>query len=319
MFKDSKIYVAGHRGLLGTALLKRFGADGYANILTRTHDALDLTDQAAVAEFFARERPEYVFLAAGLTGGIVANKTYPATFLHTNLAMQDNVFEAAQKFDTKHVVFYGSTCSYPKHCAQPMKEEDFLTGPIEATSEAYAAAKIAGILGCRAYNNESGNGRFIALTPNSMYGPGDNFDLESSHVLSALIRRFHEAKIGGLDSITLWGTGSPRREFIFSEEVADASVFAVLNAEKLENRFYNVGTGIDISIKELAERIAGLVGYEGVIEWDTAKPDGAPRKLLASTRFRELGWSPPGTLLEEGLIKTYEWFKENYVSEGAGL
>ena len=310
MFKDSKIYVAGHAGLLGAVLTKKLKAESYSNIITKTRSELDLTNQAAVNKFFKSEQPEYVFMAAGLTGGIVANKTYPATFLHTNISMQDNVFEAANKYGVKHLVFYGSSCVYPKNSKQPMKEEYLLTGDIENTSEAYAAAKIAGIIACRSYNRQFNTKRFIALLPNSMYGPNDNFDAENSHVLAALMRKFHNAKVNKQDKVVLWGSGNPRREFIFSDDVADASVFAMQNADRLQNSHYNIGTGIDYSIKELAGMIAGIIGYEGKIQWDTGKPDGAPRKLLDSTRFINLGWKHQ-TSLKEGLTKTYEWFLKN--------
>ncbi len=310
MFKDSKIYVAGHAGLLGAALRKKLKADDYSNIITKTRSELDLTNQAAVDEFFRSEQPEYVFMAAGLTGGIVANKTYPATFLHTNISMQDNVFEAANKYGVKHLVFYGSSCVYPKNSLQPMKEDYLLTGDIEETSEAYAAAKIAGIIACRSYNRQFNTKRCIALLPNSMYGPNDNFDAEKSHVLAALMRKFHDAKVNKQDKAVLWGSGNPRREFIFSEDVADASIFAMKNAERLENTHYNIGTGVDYSIKELAGIIAGIVGFDGKVKWDTAKPDGTQRKLLDSSRFSSLGWNP-SISLEDGLTLTYKWFIEN--------
>lgn len=310
MFKESKIYIAGHTGLLGSALLKRLRALDYANIITRNRAGLDLTNQTAVDEFFKREQPEYVFIAAGLTGGIVANKTYPATFLHTNIAMQDNVFEAIHKYDVKRIVFYGSSCVYPKDCIQPMKEEHLLTGKIEEISEAYAIAKTAGIIACKAYNNQFGQNKYIALVPNTMYGPNDNFDVESSHVLPALIRKFHDAKLNGKDRVTLWGSGSPRREFIFSDDVADASIFAMINADRLDNSHYNVGVGIDFSIKELAAIVVKAVGYDGEIVWDTTKPDGAPKKLLDSSKFASLGWKP-SVSIEDGLKITYEWFLNN--------
>lgn len=310
MFKESKIYIAGHTGLLGSALLKRLRALGYSNITTRSHEELDLTNQAAVDKFFEHEQPEYVFLAAGLTGGIIANKTYPATFLHTNIAMQDNVFEAIHKYDAKRLVFYGSSCIYPKNCSQPMKEEHLLSGKMEETSEAYAIAKTAGIIACKSYNSQFGMNKYVALVPNSMYGPNDNFDLESSHVLPALIRKFHDAKVKEDDSVTLWGSGSPRREFIFSDDVADASIFAMINADRLDNSHYNVGCGIDCSIKELAGIVVKVVGYDGEVVWDTAKPDGAPTKLLDSSKFIDLGWKP-SVSLEDGLRITYEWFLKN--------
>ena len=310
MFKDSRIYVAGHTGLLGSAILRKLKSEGYRNILTITHKELDLIDQKSVDDFFKKEQPEYVFLCAGLTGGIIANKTYPATFLHTNIAIQDNVFQASQIFNSKHLMFYGSSCVYPKNCPQPIKEEYLLTGEIEETSDAYATAKIAGIIACKSYNNQYKTNRFIALIPNSMYGPKDNFDLENSHVLSALIRRFHEAKKEGKNKITLWGSGNPRREFIFSEDVADASIFAMMNVGKLQNIHYNLGTEIDYSIRELAEIVAGIVGFKGKIEWDMTKPDGTPRKLLDNSRFLNLGWKP-ATTLEEGLEITYRWYSKN--------
>lgn len=310
MLKDSRIYVAGHAGLLGSALVKKLKSKGYGDIITRVHSELDLTDQMAVNGFFKKEQPEYVFLAAGLTGGIVANKTYPANFLHTNIAIQDNVFQAARKNDVNNLIFYGSSCVYPKNCPQPIKEEYMLTGEIEETSEAYAIAKTAGIIACKSYNYQFKTNCFIALIPNSMYGPNDNFDLENSHVLSALIKRFHEAKIERKEKVVLWGSGNPRRELIFSEDVADASIFAMDNAEKLQNMHYNVGTGVDYSIKELAGIISKIADYEGEIEWDATKPDGAPRKLLDSSRFLDLGWKP-STDIENGLQITCEWYIKN--------
>jgi GDP-L-fucose synthase len=311
MFKSSRIYVAGHTGLLGSALIKRLVKEqGFSHVITKTHAEFDLTDSTAVDKFFKAEQPEYVFLAAGMTGGIVANKTYPANFLHTNIAMQDNIFEAVNKYNVKHLIFYGSSCIYPKNAPQPMKEEYLMTGEIEETSEAYAIAKIAGIIACRSYNKQYQTNRFIALVPNSMYGPNDNFDLENSHVLSSLIRRLHEAKDDKKDKIILWGSGNPKREFIFSEDVADASIFAMLNVDRLENRYYNIGTGIDHSIRGIAELIADVVGFRGEILWDTSKPDGAARKLLDSSRFMSLGWKP-SVLLEDGLNLTYRWYLEN--------
>jgi GDP-L-fucose synthase len=310
MHKDAKIFVAGHTGLLGSVLVKKLKSDGYRDIITKLHKELDLTNQKVVDGFFQKERPEYVFLAVGLVGGIMANKTYPATFLHTNIAIQDNVFEAATKTEVRHLVFYGSSCMYPKNCPQPIKEEYLMTGEIEDTSEGYAIAKTAGIIACKTYNNQFKNNRFIALLPNSMYGPNDNFDLENSHVLSALIRKFHDAKIGRGKKVILWGTGNPKREFVFHEDVANASVFAMKNADKLKNMHYNIGSGIDYSIKELAHMISKIVGFSGEIEWDTTKPDGTQRKLLDSSRFLELGWRP-FTDMETGIKKTYEWYVNN--------
>jgi len=314
MYKNSKIYIAGHTGLLGSAILGRLISDGYMNIITKSHDELDLIDQKAVDEFFKKERPEYVFLCAGLTGGIVANKTYPATFLHTNIAIQDNAFEAANKYRVRHLIFYGSSCVYPKNCPQPMKEDCLLTGEIEKTSEAYAIAKIVGIIASRSYNNQFKTNRFIVLIPNSMYGPNDNFDPDNSHVLSALIKKFHEAKIEGKDKVILWGSGNPKREFVFSEDVAGASIFAMMNADKLQNTHYNIGTSIDYSIKELADVTASIVGYDGKISWDANMPDGALRKLLDCTFFSSLGWRP-SISLKEGIQLTYEWFQKNEINQ----
>jgi GDP-L-fucose synthase len=309
--QNSRIYVAGHTGLLGSALMRVLEKEGYRNVITKTHTELDLTDKIAVEAFFAQQRIEYVFLCAGKVGGIVGNKTYPARFLHVNLAIQDNVFEAANRNNVKQVIFYGSSCTYPKVCPQPMKESYWLTGAIEETSMGYAAAKIAGMIACKSYNIECATQRFICVVPNSMYGPFDNFDLENSHVFSALLRKFHEAKRNHEKSITLWGSGTPRREFIFSEDVAEASLFLMKNADRLENSHYNLGTGEDYSIKELAQSIAKVVGFEGEIFWDTSKPDGTPRKLLDSSRFLSLGWQP-SMMLERGLEKTYAWYKEQY-------
>ena len=313
MYKDAKIYVAGHTGLLGSALVKKLRAEGFTSIVTRTHQELDLTRQEPVEVFFAQERPEYVFLCAGLTGGIQANKTCPARFLHINMMIQSNVFEAAHYYEVKHLIFYGSSCIYPKNSPQPMKEECLLTGEIEVTSEAYAAAKIAGIIACRSYNEQFGTNRFIALVPNSMYGPNDNFDLENSHVLSALMRKLNDAKEQRMKNIVLWGSGNPRREFVFSEEIADASIFAVKNADKFINSHYNIGNGVDYSIKELAYMIAEIVGYKGEMQWDPSKPDGVHRKLLNSEKFISLGWKPAMSF-DEGLKKTYKWFIKNWNS-----
>jgi len=308
MFKDSKIYVAGHTGLLGSALIKKLNKYRYEHIVTRSHAELDLTNKEAVFDFFLTEKPEYVFLAAGKVGGIISNKTYPADYFHINISIQDAVFEAAKEYDVKQLIFYGSSCIYPKFSPQPIKEQYLLTAPIEETSEAYATAKIAGIIACRAYNQQHQTNRFIALVPNSMYGPGDSFNLENCHVLSALIRRFHEAKINDAESVTLWGSGKVRREFIFSEDVAEASLFIMQHVNQLENKHYNVGTGQDYTIEELAANVAKIVGYEGKVLWDTSKPDGTPRKLLDSTRLLSLGFRPV-VGLEDGLRSTYQWYQ----------
>ncbi len=308
---NAKIYIAGHTGLLGSALLKQLKRDGYTQLITKTHQELELTCKQEVEAFFQEQRPEYVFLCAGKVGGIIGNKEHPASYLHVNLAIQDILFEMCVKYDVKHMIFYGSSCTYPKLCAQPMKEEYWLTGAIEETSMGYAAAKIAGILGCKSYNNEYGDKRFICVIPNSMYGPNDNFDPQNSHVLSALLKKLDDARIKKDANITLWGSGTPRREFIFSEDVANASIFLMENADKLENTHYNLGTGVDYSIQELAETIALVVGFQGELLWDTSKPDGTPRKLLDSRKFLALGWQPSVTL-EKGLEKTYAWYKEQY-------
>jgi len=310
MYKDSKIYVAGHTGLLGSALLKKLNDGGYNRVVTRAHAELDLTDKADVLNFFSTQKPEYVFLAAGKVGGIVSNKKYPADYLHTNIAIQDNVFEAAQKYEVNRLLFYGSSCSYPKCSPQPIKEECFLTGPIEETSEGYAAAKIVGVIACKAYNQQYHTNRFIVLIPNSVYGPNDNFDFESSHVLSALIRKFYEAKVNNAEAVTLWGSGTVKREFIFCEDVAEASIFAMQNSDHLGNMHYNIGTGIDYSIRELAEKVAETIDYKGGILGDTSKPDGAQRKLLDSSKFLSLGWRPKVDI-EEGLKRTYYWYQNS--------
>ena len=316
MYKDSKIYVAGHTGLLGSALIKKLNEYGYKHIITRFHAELDLTNKEAVFDFFFTERPEYIFLAAGKVGGIISNKTYPADYFQINISIQDAVFEAAVEYDVKQLIFYGSSCIYPKFSPQPIKEQHLFTAPIEETSEAYATAKIAGIIACRAYNQQYKTNRFIALVPNSMYGPGDNFDLENCHVLSALIRRFHEAKINNAGSVTLLGSGKVRREFICSEDVAEASLFVMQHVNQLENKHYNVGTGQDYSIEELATNITKIIGYEGKVLWDTSKPDGTPRKLLDSSRLLSLGWKPV-VGLEDGLRRMYRWFqnRSNTISQ----
>lgn len=316
MSKGSRVYVAGHTGLLGSAIMKELKLQGYSDVVTMNRGELELTDQKAVDAFFKSTRPEHVFLAAGLTGGIVANRTYPADFMHVNLSIQDNFFESSRRYGVERLVFYGSSCMYPANCAQPIKEDSLLTGAIETTSEAYATAKIAGVVACRGYNAQLGANRFLALVPNSLYGPNDNFDAESSHVLAALIKKFHQAKIEGSPEVTLWGSGAPRREFIFSSDAARASIFAVENAERLSNRHYNVGTGTDCSIKELAGTIASIVGYEGNVVWDAAKPDGTPRKLLDSSDFRSIGWEPV-IGLRDGIEMTYEWFLTNELDRSA--
>ncbi len=315
MDKNSKIYVAGHTGMLGTALVKRLKEKGFNDIRAKTHDELDLTDSREVDKFFEYNKPEYVFLAAGKTGGVMANKTFPAEFLHVNIAIQGNVFEAAQKHDVKNLIFYGSSCIYPKYSKQPIKEEYLFTGKIEETSDAYATAKIAGIIACKAYNSQYKIKKFISIVPNSIYGYNDNFDKDNSHVMAALIRKIHDAKEEGKGELVLWGSGTPRREFLFCEDAADASIFAMENSEKLESRHYNIGSGTDYSIKELADIIKLIVGYEGKILWDTDKPDGTPRKLLDCSLFSSLGWRP-SVPLEIGLRLTYKWFLKNTEIKG---
>ncbi len=304
MDKTSKIYVAGHRGLVGSAILRRLQAEGYTNLVVRTRQELDLTNQAAVERFFAQERPEYVFLAAAKVGGILANATYPADFIRDNLLIQTHVIDAAYRHGAKKLLFLGSSCIYPKYAPQPMKEEHLLTGPLEPTNEAYAVAKIAGIKMAQAYRRQYGFNA-ISLMPTNLYGPGDNFDLQTSHVLPALIRKFHEAKERGDRPVVVWGTGKPRREFLHVDDLADAAVFLMQHYD--EEQIINVGVGEDISIAELAALIKRIVGYEGKIVYDTSKPDGTPRKLLDVSRLFALGWRPKISL-EEGIRQTYAWF-----------
>lgn len=307
MQKNDLIYIAGHTGLIGSALARRLQSQGFKNLILKTHDELELTDPGMVEEFFVRHRPDYVFLAAGRVGGIVENKTYPADFINTNLAIQLNVLRSAQKHDVKRLVLFGSSCMYPRECPQPMPEDFLLTGKPEPTSIAYGIAKLAGVEMCLAYNRQYGEQRFIPVIPNSGYGPNDNFDPNAGHVLSVLIRRFHEAKQNGTDSIALWGSGSPRREFIHADDIADACIFLLTQTRGALELPINIGVGSDYSIKELAEQIVGVVGYTGKIEWDTSKPDGAPRKLLDSSRIQSLGWKPIKPF-EDGLKETYDWY-----------
>lgn len=306
--KNSYVYIAGHTGLLGSAILKTLQNRGFKNLITKTHKELDLTKQNDVDKFFENQKIDYIFVCAGKVGGIMGNKTYPADYLSINSLIQNNIFEMSVKYDVKNVVFYGSSCTYPKICKQPMKEEYWLTGAIEESSMGYAAAKISTVLGCKSYNTQYKNNRFICLIPNSIYGENDNFDLENSHVFSALIRKIYEAHIENKDSITLWGSGIPKREFIYSFDVADASIFAIENIDKLENTHYNVGSGTDYSIKELAEIISKEIGYKGEISWDISKPDGTPQKLLDSSKFLALGWEQK-TTFQDGLKKTINWYK----------
>jgi GDP-L-fucose synthase len=304
MSPDDRVFIAGHRGLVGSSLVRRLESEGGTQLLLRTRDELDLRDAAAVDRFFACERPQYVFLAAAKVGGIVANNTYPADFIRDNLAIQLNVIDAAHRHGVEKLLFLGSSCVYPKHAPQPMKEEHLLTGELEPTNEAYAIAKIAGIKMCEAYRRQYG-ARFISVMPTNLYGPNDNFDLETSHVLPALIRRFHEAKRSDARSVTLWGTGSPRREFLHVDDLADACVHLMRTYDEAE--LVNIGWGRDIPIRELAGRVASIVGYAGDVQWDTSRPDGTPRKLLDTSRLTALGWTPRIDL-EDGIRSTYAWY-----------
>jgi len=308
MKKDSKIYVAGHRGLVGSAIMRKLQQEGYTNIITRTHKELDLTNQAQTQEFFEKEKPEYVFLAAAKVGGIHANNTYPADFAYINIMIESNVIKASYDYGVKKLLFLGSSCIYPKLCPQPIKEEYLLTGLLEKTNEAYAIAKIAGLKMCQYFNRQYGT-NYISVMPTNLYGPNDNFDLETSHVLPALIRKFHEAKINNKPYVEVWGTGTPRREFLHVDDLADAVIYLMNNYD--ENEPLNIGTGKDITIKELAGLIKEIVGYEGEIKFDTTKPDGTPRKLLDVSRLHATGWKHK-IELREGIKQTYEWFKENW-------
>jgi len=308
MHKETKIYVAGHRGLVGSAILRKLRAEGYSNIVTRTREELDLTNQQAVYQFFETEQPEYVFLAAAKVGGILANSTYPADFIRENLLIQANVIDAAYRYGVKKLLFLGSSCIYPKFAPQPMKEEYLLTGVLEPTNEPYAIAKIAGIKMCQAYNKQYGT-NFITVMPTNLYGPGDNFDLQTSHVLPALIRKFHEAKVTGAPHVVVWGTGNPRREFLHVDDLADACLFLMNNYDSSE--IINIGVGEDLTIRELAYLIKDIVGYHGEITFDTSKPDGTPRKLLDVSKLFTMGWKPR-IRLEDGISSTYEWFVQNY-------
>lgn len=304
---DSLIYVAGHRGLAGGAIVRALRSQGYENLLLRTHHELDLTDEGAVDAFFAEQRPSHVILAAAKVGGIHANNAYPAEFIRDNLAIQTNAIHSAWKHGTKKLVFLGSSCIYPKMAPQPLREDSLLTGPLEPTNEWYAIAKIAGIKMCQAYRRQYGFDA-ISLMPTNLYGPGDNFNLENSHVLPALIRKFHEAKIANAPQVTMWGTGSPRREFLHVDDLGEAVVFLMKNYS--EEQFINVGVGEDVTIRELAETVKRVTDYGGAIVNDTSKPDGTPRKLMDVTRLNSLGWKA-AIPLEDGIRETYRWFLEH--------
>jgi GDP-L-fucose synthase len=307
MEKQSRIFVAGHNGLAGSAILRRLQALGFDNLLLCSRQELDLVDQAAVDGFFKAERPEYVFLAAAKVGGIHANNIYPAEFLRDNLAIQTNVIHSAWKHGATKLAFLGSSCIYPKHAAQPMAETELLTGPLEPTNEWYAIAKIAGIKQCQAYRRQYGFNA-ISLMPTNLYGPGDNFNLENSHVLPALIRKFHEAKLAGSAEVVMWGTGTPKREFLHVDDLADAAVFLMRNYS--EEGIINVGVGEDLSIRELARLVAETVGYAGKIVNDLTKPDGTPRKLMEVSRLHALGWKARISL-RDGIASTYQWFLQH--------
>jgi len=319
MESTSRIFIAGHRGLVGNAIRRGLECQGYTNLLLKTHAELDLTNGPAVATFFAEERPDYVFLAAAKVGGILANNTYPADFIRDNLEIQTNVIDAAYHSGVERLLFLGSSCIYPRLCPQPIKEEYLLTGPLEPTNRAYALAKIAGIEMCWSYNRQYRT-KFLAAMPTNLYGPGDNFDLTRSHVLPALIRKAAEAKATGEKKIAVWGTGTPRRELLYSDDLAEACVFlmnlpdaqfqTLLNSE--EPPLINIGTGHDLSIRELAELVCRVIGFSGELEFDTSKPDGTPQKLMDSSRIHALGWHAR-TTLEEGIRRTYKWAKDSLV------
>lgn len=321
MNKQDRIFIAGHRGLVGSALVRNLQAQGFTNLLTPTHGELDLTEEAAVETYFSRKKPDYVFLAAARVGGIHANNVYPAEFIHGNLAIQTNVIHQAWKYNVKRLLFLGSSCIYPKHAPQPMKEEYLLTGPLEPTNRPYALAKIAGIEMCWSYNRQYKT-RFLAVMPTNLYGAGDNYHAENSHVIPALIRKFHEAKVGGNPTVSVWGTGTPRREFLYSDDMADACVFlmnmpddrfdTLLGSDEAETGVFipplvNIGMGEDLTIRELAELVKEVVGYSGHIVFNPSRPDGTPRKLLDVSRLSGLGWQPRKGL-REGLGSAYQAF-----------
>lgn len=318
MRKDARIFVAGSRGLVGAAMTRRLRAEGYANLLLPDARQLDLTDQAEVTAFFSRERPDYVILAAAKVGGIYANNAYPAEFIYVNLMIQSNVIHSAYRTGVRRLLFLGSSCIYPKLAPQPMPEECLLTGPLEPTNEPYAIAKIAGIKLCEAYNRQYGT-QFVAVMPTNLYGPGDNFHPENSHVLPALIRRFHEAKLREDGQVVVWGSGSPKREFLYVDDMADGCLHVLNLPDETCSRhllnypepcFVNLGTGSDVTIRELAEAVQRVVGFRGELVFDPSKPDGTPRKLQDITRIRALGWQAKVSL-EDGLARTYAWFLDH--------
>ncbi len=305
--RDAKVFVAGHRGLVGAAVVRALERQGYANLVVRTHREVDLTEQAAVRGFFEQERPQAVIMAAARVGGIHANNSRPAEFIRDNLLIQDNVIDSAHRAGVQKFVFLGSSCIYPKLAPQPIKEDYLLTGPLEPTNEWYAVAKIAGLKMCQAYRRQYGFNA-ISLMPTNLYGPGDNFDLQNSHVLPAFIRRFHEARERGDATMSIWGTGTPRREFLHVDDLADAVVYLLRTYD--EEPIVNIGWGEDVTIRELAETVADVAGFKGRLEFDSSKPDGTPRKLLDTSRLTSLGWRPK-IKLRAGIEQTYAWFKEH--------
>jgi len=312
---NDKIYVAGHNGLVGSSLVRLLKTKGFNNLILKSHSELDLLNQTVTLDFFKNEKPDYVFLSAAKVGGIMANNTYPAQFIYENLQIQNSIINASYELGVKKLLFLGSSCIYPKQCSQPIKEEYLLTSPLEPTNEAYALAKIAGIKMCEYYNQQYGTD-FISVMPTNLYGPNDNFDLENSHVLPALIRKFHEAKINNSQNVTVWGTGNPKREFLYVDDLAEACVFLMQNISaqdlmnKFEISFLNIGTGVDVSIKELALLIKDVVDFRGEIIWDTMKPDGTPRKLLDVSRVNSLGWKAKIKLME-GVRMGYQWYVDS--------
>ena len=320
MNKDSRIYVAGHTGLVGSALVRKLKTLDLSpqSLVLRTHQELDLTDQGAVNTFFEAEAPEYVLLAAARVGGIHANNTYRAEFIYQNVMIQSNVIHAAYRYGVKKLLFLGSSCIYPKLCPQPMKEEYFLTGQLEPTNEPYAIAKIAGIKMCAAYNRQYGT-NYLSVMPTNTYGPGDNYDLENSHVLPALIRKIHEAKERGDESVMIWGSGNAKREFLYCDDLADACVFLMEKYDADEiGEFVNIGIGLDATIREVAEIVANVIGFTGKFDFDKSKPDGTPRKLLDVSRLNALGWKPQ-TSLKEGVAKAYEDYLSHLSGQGTRL
>ncbi|KMQ51540.1 GDP-L-fucose synthetase [Chitinispirillum alkaliphilum] len=308
MEREAKIYVAGHKGLVGSAIVRRLTAQGFTNIVGKSHKELDLSRQAEVEDFFSTEKPEYVFLGAAKVGGIHANNTYPAEFAYSNFQIQCNVVHSAYLFGTKKLCFLGSSCIYPKYALQPMREDFLLNGELEPTNKAYAVAKIGGIIMCQSYNQQYGT-NFISAMPTNLYGPGDNYHPTDSHVAPAMLRRFHEAKKSGAKEVVIWGTGNPKREFLYSDDLADACIFLMNNYN--DSEIVNIGSGIEVSIKELAYTIKEVVGYEGKIVFDPTKPDGTPRKLLDCTKIHSMGWNHRYEL-GEGLRSAYEDFLERF-------